>query len=178
LKQRSKSYKIAIIGPESTGKSVLSEQLAKHFGGVFYPEIARDYISSLARNYTINDIDAILEMQKNQYFESINDTNPYQFFDTEWIITKIWYEWVYKVLPINFSEVIDQLEYDFYLLCAPDIAWIPDSVRENGGDARKQLFSVYEEELQFFNRPYGIVQGYGESRTQSAILIVNEFIHR
>ena len=70
------------------------------------------------------------------------------------------------------------MEYDLYLLCAPDIAWIADSVRENGGVARKQLFDVYERELQYFNRPYAIVQGYGESRTKSAIKVVNQFINR
>lgn len=172
----SRSFKIAIIGPESTGKSELSIKLSNHYNGVYYPEIARDYVAKLNHKYTVQDIDSILELQINQYKEALNDKNRFHFFDTEWIITKIWYEWVYNVLPIDFKDVINSLNYDFYLLCAPDIVWVPDSVRENGGDARQQLFEIYEQELKFFNEKYCVVQGFGDDRTKCAIDSINRFL--
>ena len=38
------SYKVGIIGPESTGKSVLAKYLAKRYGGVLVTEYARTYV--------------------------------------------------------------------------------------------------------------------------------------
>ena len=32
------------------------------------------------------------------------------------------------------DEQISQASFDLVLLCAPDIPWIPDPVRENGGE--------------------------------------------
>lgn len=39
--------KIAIVGPESTGKSTMSDYLAKHYNTVWVPEFARDYCAAL-----------------------------------------------------------------------------------------------------------------------------------
>ena len=49
-------YKIAIIGPESTGKTMLTEQLADHYHSPWVPEYARTYIESLSRSYHFDDI--------------------------------------------------------------------------------------------------------------------------
>ena len=54
--------RIAIVGPESTGKSVLSEQLAKHYDTEFVKEVARDFIAKLNRKYTIDDIIKISQL--------------------------------------------------------------------------------------------------------------------
>ena len=60
-------HRIAIVGPESTGKSILSEQLAKHYNSLFVAEYAREYIEQLQRDYTIEDIETIARMQlKNE----------------------------------------------------------------------------------------------------------------
>ncbi|NJK84851.1 MAG: ATP-binding protein, partial [Bacteroidales bacterium] len=47
--------KVVITGPESTGKTVLTEELAAHYHTVFIPEYAREYILHLNRSYTYAD---------------------------------------------------------------------------------------------------------------------------
>ena len=48
--------RIAITGPESTGKSMLAQQLADHYHTLWVPEFARDYLTSLNRPYEEDDI--------------------------------------------------------------------------------------------------------------------------
>jgi nicotinamide riboside kinase len=48
--------RIAVTGPESTGKSLLTEQLARHYNTVWVPEFARSYLEKLGRPYDEDDI--------------------------------------------------------------------------------------------------------------------------
>ena len=55
--------KIVVIGPESTGKSTLCEQLADHYNTIWCPEYAREYLSRNGASYTYEDL---LEIAKGQ----------------------------------------------------------------------------------------------------------------
>ena len=166
--------KIAIIGPESTGKTELSKYLAEKMGGRYHEEIAREYVGQLNRKYTIADLHNILELQVEQYKNADNDNCTLHFFDTEWIITKIWYEWVYGCLPVDFLKIVAEMKFDFYLLCNPDIPWIEDPLRENGGIARLLLYEIYLQNLRQFNFPFENVSGIGEERFKNAVEIIKK----
>ena len=51
--------KVAITGPESTGKSTLAQLLAKEYNTVFNPEYAREYIDNLSIPYSYQDVERI-----------------------------------------------------------------------------------------------------------------------
>lgn len=55
--------KIVIIGPESTGKSTLCQQLADYYKTLWCPEYAREYLLKHGTNYTYEDL---LEIAKGQ----------------------------------------------------------------------------------------------------------------
>ena len=55
--------KIAIVGPESTGKSTLAQALAEYYNEPWVPEMARSYMANLNRPYTLNDIIVIAKLQ-------------------------------------------------------------------------------------------------------------------
>ncbi len=48
--------KIVIIGPESTGKSTLTKQLAAHYNTIACPEYARQYLNEKGTSYTFDDL--------------------------------------------------------------------------------------------------------------------------
>ena len=52
---------ISIVGPESSGKTTLSVELAKQLGGAWLPEYARSYLSS--SEYTELDLEHITHEQ-------------------------------------------------------------------------------------------------------------------
>jgi len=163
-------FKIAIVGPESTGKSELSVALANHFQCDFVPEFAREYVEKLDRPYTFDDVCTIAEKQideQNCYNE--NNLQNFVFFDTELIITKVWFEYCYQKVPEFVNRRIAENYFDFYLLCYPDLPWVPDTVREHGGDERMFFYEWYKREIEKTGKPYAIIQGVGNERTENAI---------
>ena len=156
------TFKVAIVGPESTGKTTLARYLANRYNGLFVPEYAREYMENLHRPYTYEDVETIARQQIEQ-ISNVNcqlpakKTSGLVFFDTELIITKVWFEHKYNKCPEWLLEALHRYPMDVYLLCYPDIEWVPDPVRENP-DIRLELFRRYETEIQALNIPYYIIR--------------------
>lgn len=170
-------YKIAIIGPESTGKTILARELADHFKSEWIPEYARNYVEKLASPYNYNDVCkiALEQIRIETSYNNNGSKNELVFFDTELIITKVWFEYKYKKIPDFLKNYMTSNSCDFYLLCKPDIEWQPDAVREHGHD-RDFFFNWYKKEIESKGKPYYIVSGTGKSRTQNAINAINNNI--
>jgi NadR type nicotinamide-nucleotide adenylyltransferase len=157
--------KVAIIGPESTGKTTLAKELAQQFNGTYVPEYAREFIEMKGtRDVTYDELCEIAKYQIEQLDSIVNQSSNRQssnrqyFFDTELIVTKIWFEYAFGRVPEWLNEAILRYPMDLYLLTAPDIAWQPDPARYNGSDAiRQELFDRYEAEIQALNIPYYII---------------------
>ena len=158
-------FKIGIIGPESTGKSTLASYLAHRYGGVLVPEHAREYMEkrACASAYTYEDVVNIAQQQVQQLQNSNHGgiTEGYRsnvvFFDTELIITKVWFLHKFGKCPEFVEKALHDYPMDVYLLCYPDMEWVPDPVRENP-DIREYLFDWYEREIQALGIPYYIIR--------------------
>lgn len=166
--------KIAIIGPECTGKTEITQTLASYFNCKWVPEYARTYIEKLGHKYTYNDVEHIAKVQLTQINEAENDPNEFVFFDTELIITKVWFDLVFNKEPDWLDKAIRNSNFELYLLCAPDIPWEPDPVRENGGENRNKLFSIYKTLLEHYKFKYIEISGTGEIRHQNALILINK----
>ncbi len=164
--------RIALIGPESSGKTTLATQLADYYVTTWIPEYAREYVEALNRPYQYEDVVHIARKQIEQ-LKQTNDTRRFLFFDTELIITKIWFLDVYKTCPAWLDEAIRNQNFALYLLCSPDIAWTPDPVRENP-DRRNYFFELYRSELENYSFKYKIVEGHGNERIENAIAILDQ----
>jgi NadR type nicotinamide-nucleotide adenylyltransferase len=171
-KTRSSIIRIVITGPECTGKSTLAAQLAVHYNTTFIPEYAREYIENLGRPYTYDDVVRIAERQIREEGEFEKKASELLFYDTYLIITKVWFDVVYKRRPDWIDSVLQQQHIHLFLLCDTDIPWHPDRVRENGGAMRNKLFRIYRQEIEKFGFPYAIISGKGEKRLQSGIQAV------
>lgn len=153
---------IVLTGPESTGKTTLTKKLSSFFKAQYYPEFARDYIENLNREYTFNDV-VIIAKQQIEIFKKQNE-NKCIFYDTGLIITKIWFREVYGKVPSFINIAINNIKIDLYLLCYPDIKWVSDNVRENGGSKRLKLFNIYKTELDNYGFKYLIIKGEKDKR--------------
>lgn len=164
-----KPFKIGILGAESTGKSTLARQLAELFSAEYVPEYAREYVERLSAPYTYEDVENIARKQIQQLLNVY--CSDLVFFDTELIITKVWFEVKYSVVPDWFMQAYMSLKPNFCLLCMPDLPFVADPVRENA-HLREQLTEMYKHELELSAIPYGIVSGSGATRLENAIKIV------
>jgi len=169
-----KIVKIAITGPESTGKSMLAKQLAEHYHTVWVPEFARGYIDSLSRPYNQKDILLIAKGQLRSEKEYFNRAGTFLFCDTELIVTKIWSEVKYRCCHEWILQKISENKYDLYLLCNIDLPWEDDPQREHP-DKRQYLFDLYVKELSARVLPYFIISGVGKDRFNNAIRVIGSF---
>lgn len=167
--------KIAITGPESTGKTQLAEELAKYFDANWVPEHAREYLSGNTVSYSINDILSIAKGQLKREEKMAQSSSNLLFCDTDLTVTKIWAQLVFKTCPQWIEQKFLEHNYDLYLLCYPDIDWEPDRLRENPND-RLKLFDLYQKELESAQFNYRIVDGRGEERLKNAINFVNQLL--
>jgi NadR type nicotinamide-nucleotide adenylyltransferase len=166
-------HRIAIIGPESSGKTTLAKQLAQHFNTVWVPEHARSYIEQLQRSYTLDDIVHSAKEQLLMEQELANKANAFLFSDTELIIAKVWCEDVFGTVPRWIDEQLQATTYDLYLLTDYDIPWEHDPVRENP-HRREHFFNLYKKHLDDMKRSYSIISGSGDVRLRNAIGVIRK----
>jgi nicotinamide riboside kinase len=171
--KNSRLTKIVVTGPESTGKTTLSEVLALKLNGALIPEYARSYVEGLRRHYNYDDLEVIARHQVDQE-KLLSETTEKDILvlDTWLILTKVWFDVVYGIVPQWIEDYIASADIDLFLVCRPDLPWIPDTVRENGGEMRNILFDRYCREINHYGFRYEIVEGEGDDRWLNAMRLV------
>ncbi|MBQ9295607.1 MAG: ATP-binding protein [Paludibacteraceae bacterium] len=158
-------YKVGIIGPEASGKSTLAAYLAKRYSGILVAEYARTYIEQKG-TMTVS-YEELCEIAKHQITEIEQAENTcatgsnaeVAFFDTELIVTKVWFDYAFGHVPEWLSESLAAHPMDVYLLTKPDLPWVQDGARYNGSQTiRMLLYERYEQEIQSLGVPYYIIE--------------------
>jgi NadR type nicotinamide-nucleotide adenylyltransferase len=165
--------RIAITGPESTGKSSLAKELARYYKCSWVPEYAREYLNKLERDYNYNDLLLIAKGQKRLENKMALAARGFLFCDTELTVTKIWCEFKYGKVHPWINENLKAQQYDLYFLMNIDLPWEADPLREYPGN-RKELFDMYISELQYRGVPFDVISGNGGQRVNQAIQILNQ----
>jgi NadR type nicotinamide-nucleotide adenylyltransferase len=161
--------KIVIIGPESTGKSTLCEQLAAHYDSLWVPEYAREYLIRNGKNYTYDDLLVIARGQV-ALEEKMAQGQSLLFVDTDLYVMKVWSEFVFGKCDPWILDQIGKRQYDGYLLCRTDLPWAPDVLREYPDlVTREKLFHIYRDILINQSTPWFEIEGTADQRLQSAI---------
>lgn len=152
--------RIAITGPESSGKSTLAKAIARIERGAYIPEFARTYLEENGPDYEVEDLDIMVQ----GHADSIqNSKNSLIIVDTDFVVFKVWSEYKYERASALIHRLMSENWFDLHVLCAPDIPWEPDALRENPND-RNELFQRYVEALEMYRKEYVIVEGSHEKR--------------
>lgn len=166
--------RIVIIGPESTGKSTLCEQLAAHYKTVWCPEFAREYLLQLNRACSFEDLLNIAMGQIELEDTMATVANGYYFIDTDMYVMKVWCEVAFQKNHRWILEQIALRQYDLYLLCDVDLPWTPDTLREYPDiNVRRRLFKMYKDLLVNAGTRWAIVSGNYAERLQTAISVID-----
>jgi NadR type nicotinamide-nucleotide adenylyltransferase len=179
--------KIVIIGPESTGKSTLCEQLAQHYNSTWCPEFAREYLLTNGTNYTYDDLLLIAKGQialEDEYTAMMKTSHtplaiPHSllFIDTDMYVLKVWCEFVFGNCHRFILDQVIARKYDLYLLCETDLPWVKDELREYPDLAsRKKLYNIYEDIMINQSVPWVAISGNYEERLQKAIIAVDKLV--
>jgi NadR type nicotinamide-nucleotide adenylyltransferase len=173
--------RIVVLGPESTGKSTLCKELANYFQTVWVPEYARTYLLEKENHYTIDDLKKIAIGQLNSQDEIIattiastqNKTNEKFhpiFIDTDLYVIKVWSEFVFNSCDNSILTSIATRKYDLYLLCYPDLPWVPDPLREHPDETeRLKIYHYYKDAMINQSAPWVEIKGDYQQRVEAAI---------
>jgi len=167
--------KVVIIGPESTGKSTLAENLAGYFGCLWVPEFAREYLEKLDRSYEYDDMVEIAKGQLGLEDELSLKSKELLVCDTDLNVIKVWSDHKYGKVHPWIENQIKTRKYDLYLLTDIDIPWQDDPQREHPGPAmRKYFFDLYFRILQESGVHFALVSGNEEERKQLSVDLIQE----
>jgi NadR type nicotinamide-nucleotide adenylyltransferase len=169
--------KIVIIGPESTGKSTLCEQLAQHYKTQWVPEYAREYLLKLGKHYSYDDLLPIAKGQV-ELEEQFARSNPgLLFIDTDLYVMQVWSEFVFGKCHQYIIDQVAVRKYHLYLLCDTDLPWKKDELREYPElETREKLFHIYKNILVNQATPWSLIRGSNEERLIKAIRAVEDKI--
>ncbi len=169
--------KIALFGPESTGKTTLSKQLAHHYQTEWVPEFARDYLQQKwEENGHICVADDLLPIAYGQMKlenEAINTANSYLFCDTNLMVTKVFSELYYGFCDPILHEAAIAHQYDLTFLTDIDVPWEKDDIRDTA-EGRDAVFEFFKNSLISNNKPFIVLTGNKETRFEKAINIIDE----
>jgi len=149
-----KQLKIAFTGPESSGKTTMAELIAEAYSTTFIPEYAREFLKNKT-TYTLADLDKIAKKQVELCKTS---KNKLVISDTDMAVMLIWSQEKFKEVSPIIQHLWELQDFDHLFLCAPDIPWEADKLRENPLD-RERLFVLYEELLTENNSSFSILRG-------------------
>jgi NadR type nicotinamide-nucleotide adenylyltransferase len=170
LRLVSKPKRILILGPESTGKSTLAEKLAEHYAEPWVPEVAREYLEQLDRPYGYDDLLQIGRQQMQLEDEMAEGAKNHLFCDTDLRVIQVWSQHRFGKVDPWVLEEITRRTYDLILLCAPDLPWQEDPLREHPElEMRQQFFDVYQQLTQASGFPWALISGDTAERLSTAI---------
>lgn len=161
---------IVLTGPESSGKTTLTMQLAAHFQADWVPEYSRYYLENLGRPYEEKDLSNIALGQLALITEKAKETPGLLFCDTSLLVIRVWGLYKYGRSEEWIKKQLQDHPPHLFLLCRPDLPWEADPLREHTAiEDRETLFDLYHQELEQLHLPYSIIEGKGPERLARAI---------
>jgi len=172
--------KVVIFGPESTGKTTLSTQLARHYNTVWVAEYAREYLQDKWNNERKtcenSDLLPIAIGQMKLENKLVKKADKVLICDTDLLETKVYSEEYYGgfVNP-DLDKAAIKNSYDLYLLTYIDTPWEADDLRDRP-EQRKEMFNAFENALIKYNRPYILLKGNKQIRMKTAIKAIDTLL--
>ncbi len=183
LKQKSSNIiKVVLFGPESTGKTTLSEQLARHYDTVWVPEYAREYLqkkwNDLRKTCEPKDLLPIAEGQMRLENELTEKATDILICDTDLLETKVYSEAYYigHCDPLLEKYALEN-SYDLYMLTYIDIPWVGDDLRDKPKE-RERMFAYFKETLETYDRNFIILKGDKQTRLETAVSEIDKLIFK
>jgi len=181
LAQRPAScIKIVLFGPESTGKTTLSKDLASHYNEPMVKEYMREYLQKVwdseKRICEPKDIIPIAEGQMEAENRLSKEADNVLICDTDLLELKVYSEAYYEGYcdPQLLKHALNN-HYHLYFLTYIDVPWTPDDLRDKPHD-REGMFQRFQNTLEQYQKPYYILKGDREERLKNAVKKIDQLI--
>lgn len=163
--------RICLTGAESTGKSELAQELARHFSTVAVPEFAREHALAAGRVLDVSDVEPIATGQIAQEDRIIATADNVVILDTDLLSTVVYSRHYYGTCPEWVERAARSRLAGLYLLLDIDVPWIADPARDAGAD-REKVQQEFEAVLREFGARHELISGSWAERRELAIAAI------
>jgi NadR type nicotinamide-nucleotide adenylyltransferase len=160
--------RVVLTGSESTGKTTLAEQLARHYEADLVPEFVRAYAEQRGGIIEFSDHGPIARGQIALEDEHIATAGRLLVQDTDLLSTVVYCNHYFGRCPPWIEEAAAARRPDLYLLCEIDLGWIADGVRDRG-HMRDEMQQLFRDAVLASGVPTAIVTGVGRERFERAV---------
>ncbi|HVO03958.1 MAG TPA: AAA family ATPase [Candidatus Cybelea sp.] len=162
--------RVAIIGPESCGKTTLARRLAAAYRTVHVPEYARTYLENTdpMKYPDLADIALISAGHAAAEDGLARQANRLLVLDTDHICTAVWSRVALGTVPDEVVREIESRPYDLRLLLRDDVPFVADVLRY-GGETRQLRFEDFVAELERHGLSYRVIEGPWPERNAQAM---------
>ncbi len=167
--------RVVLTGSESTGKTTLTADLARHYGVVWVPEYVRGFADWKRAPLDAGDVEAIAEGQIAAQDLALERAEKILLLDTDLLSTVVYAEHYYGTCPEWVRAAADLRRADLYLLCDIDVPWTPDPQRDRPDD-RPVMHHLFRSALTQRGFPFQIIRGGWRERFLSARLAIEELL--
>ncbi|MDL1950906.1 ATP-binding protein, partial [Acidobacteria bacterium ACD] len=124
--------RVVLTGSECTGKTFLARTLAGRLGVPFVPEFVRLYAEEKGAPLDASDVEPVARGQMAAEDAVAAGPAGLVVLDTDLLSTVVYARHYYGACPRWVEEAAFSRLGDLYLLCHPDVPWLPDGVRDRG----------------------------------------------
>lgn len=131
---------VAIVGPESSGKSTLAAALAAAYNSVWVPEAARLFYERKGVHFEPRDIPDIAALHAELGAQARPKARIWLLRDTDLLTIELWSDWLYGDCDPAVRTAAAAEPFDVVLLLAPDLPWTYDPQRCHPEEGTRCLF--------------------------------------
>jgi NadR type nicotinamide-nucleotide adenylyltransferase len=151
--------RIAILGAESSGKSTLSEALARRYDTVWVPEYLREFVDTHARVPHEEDQFGIARTQRAREDAAAEKANRFLFCDTTPLMTALYSRVYWGRVDEQLAAFDTRHDYALTVVTAPDTPWEPDGLQRESEEVRQMVHRMLLETLAARGIAYVLLEG-------------------
>jgi NadR type nicotinamide-nucleotide adenylyltransferase len=167
--------RVVLTGSESTGKTTLTADLARHYGAVWVPEYVRGYADWKQAALDASDVTPIAEGRIAAQDLALERAHSLLLLDTDLLSTVVYAEHYYGLCPEWVRAAADHRRADLYLLCDIDVPWTPDAQRDRPGE-RAAIHELFRSALLERGFRFQVIHGGWRERFLAARLAIEELL--
>lgn len=158
--------RIAILGAESSGKSLLAEALARRYQTLWVPEYLREFVDTQQRVPREEEQILIATTQVQRENELLKRANNWLFCDTTPLMTAIYSRHYFIQADAALAQLEQSHSYDFTLVTAPDFPWSADGLQRESASVRQRVHEELLTVLDDREIPFLLVEGSLQHRIE------------
>lgn len=165
-------WRVVVTGSECTGKTTLAREIAARLGSPCIEEASRAYAEARGGVLSAADVEPIAREQISAQAQAQTNSRTI-VCDTDLVSTMVYAREYYGSCPVWIEAACGENRGDLYLLCAPDIPWVADGVRDRPSTvARAEMHEAFARALRELGVRVVLIEGSGNLRIERTMAAV------